>query len=265
MEKRFVAYYRVSTKQQTTGLSIEGQRHAVQTFAGSDSIVAEYTETASGKSKDRPELLKAVAHAKRAKAVLLVAKLDRLARNVAFTSALMESGVDFVACDNPSDSRLTLHIMAAMAEDEARQISERTKAALDAVKRSGKKLGSAREGHWDGREHLRTKGLAKARVAAAKAHRTAFIDDYRDTYPLIKTLRDAGKTLDQIADTLNRKGLLTRRGKAFQSVHILRIIEKFTDTENATPGITESIKPASAQKTLAFMEPPKDVVRAGRV
>lgn len=88
-------------------------------------------------------------------AKLVVAKLDRLARNVAFMSALMESGVDFVCCDNPYANRLTIHILAAVAEDEARRISERTKAALQAAKRHGVKLGSARPGHWSGREDRR--------------------------------------------------------------------------------------------------------------
>lgn len=174
--KKVVAYYRVSTKQQgKSGLGLDGQKAAVCDYVTRDggTILAEYTEVETGKSKDRPELLKAVAHAKRAKAVLLVAKLDRLARNVAFTSALMESGVDFVACDNPHANKFTIHILAAVAEHEAEQISLRTKAALQAAKRRGVKLGSARPGHWDGREDKRQAGLVKACQAAGRSHNRA--------------------------------------------------------------------------------------------
>ena len=135
-----VAYFRVSTKQQgESGLGLEGQEFAVEQFAqkSGNRILAKYTEVESGRVSDRPELKKAKAHAKRSKATLVVAKLDRLSRNVAFLSALMESDIEFVACDNPHANRLTIHILAAVAEDEARRISERTKAALQAAKARG--------------------------------------------------------------------------------------------------------------------------------
>jgi len=102
-----VAYYRVSTKKQgKSGLGLDGQKAAVADYSRQNSckLLSEYVEVETGKSKDRPELLKAIAHAKRSKAKLVVAKLDRLARNVAFTSALMESNIDFLACDNPDYS-----------------------------------------------------------------------------------------------------------------------------------------------------------------
>ena len=128
-----VAYYRVSTKQQgASGLGLEGQKTTVESFAKSAgaNIMASYTEVESGKRADRPKLAAAIAHARRSKATLVIAKLDRLSRNVAFLSALMDSGCEFVACDNPNANRLTIHILAAVAENEARAISERTKAAL---------------------------------------------------------------------------------------------------------------------------------------
>ena len=107
------------------------QRFAV---AHAATILKSYVEVETGKRSDRPELAKAVAHARRSKATLVIAKLDRLARNVHFLSGLMEAGVKFVACDQPSANELTIHILAAVAQDEAKRISERTKAALDAYK-----------------------------------------------------------------------------------------------------------------------------------
>src|SRR5262245_20848184 len=155
---KIIAYYRVSTRKQgDSGLGLEGQQHEVQTHAqrNNATIVASYKEVERGKKSDRPELAKALAHAKRSKAVLVVAKLDRLSRNVAFLSALMESKVQFVCCDNPHATSLTIHILAAVAEDEAKRISARTKAALAAAKMRGTLLGSARPGHWSGREDRR--------------------------------------------------------------------------------------------------------------
>ena len=155
---KIIPYYRVNTKKQgRSGLGLEAQKADVEAFVRQRDaiIVSEYREVETGKNSKRPKLDEAIGHAKLAKATLVVAKLDRLARNVAFTSALMESGVEFVACDNPHANRLTIHILAAVAEDEALRISRRTKDALAAAKARGIKLGSARPGHWDGKEHLR--------------------------------------------------------------------------------------------------------------
>ena len=200
---QIVAYYRVSTKKQgKSGLGLDGQKTAVAEFARQDGsqIIAAYTEVETGKSKDRPELLKAIAHAKRSKTKLVVAKLDRLARNVAFTSALMESNIDFLACDNPHANKFTIHILAAVAEHEAEQISQRTKAALAAAKNRGVKLGSSRPGHWEGKEGQRQAGLKKARTAAAKAHSEAFDDEYADLFPIVKDLNGSGKSLQALAE-----------------------------------------------------------------
>src|SRR5713226_5817525 len=145
-----IGYLRVSTKGQgESGLGIEAQKAAVETYAKQNgaTLIVCYLEVESGKLADRPELAKALSHAKRSKATLVVAKMDRLARNVAFLSALMEAKVDFIAVDNPAANKLTLHILAAVAEAEAEAISTRTKAALAAYKARGGKLGSARPGH----------------------------------------------------------------------------------------------------------------------
>jgi DNA invertase Pin-like site-specific DNA recombinase len=168
--QKIIAYYRVSTaKQGKSGLGLEGQQAAVSSFVAHRGceVLATYQEIESGKISDRPELAKAVAHAKRSKAVLVVAKLDRLARNVAFLSKLMESGVEFVAIDMEHANCLTIHILSAVAEGDAKAISDRTKTALAAAKARRTLLGSARPGHWNGREDARAEGLRKATQSAA--------------------------------------------------------------------------------------------------
>ncbi len=146
---KIVCYYRVSTKkQERSGLGLEGQQAAIADFTRRHNplVLGSYTETESGKRADRPELAKALAHAKRARATLVVAKLDRLARNVAFPSALMDAGVEFICRDNPTATGLTIHILAAIAEGKARRISKRTKASLKDYTACGGKLGAA--GGW---------------------------------------------------------------------------------------------------------------------
>jgi len=211
-----IAYYRVSTKQQSdSGLGLEAQKAAVEAYArqAGARILSSYREVESGKLAERPELAKALAHARRSKATLVVAKLDRLARNVAFLSALMRSGVDFVCCDNPHANKLTIHILAAVAEDEAERISARTKAALQAAKARGVKLGSARPDHWKGREKARLAGLARGRLVAAKVVSKAANEAYADLAPMMTEWRTEGTTLEGIAERLNAEGHTTRRGK----------------------------------------------------
>src|SRR4051795_2520167 len=144
---KFVAYYRVSTaKQGRSGLGLEAQQEAVRAHlnGGSWQLVAEVVEIESGKRNDRPKLAEAMRLCRLHGAMLIIAKLDRLARNVAFVSNLMESGVEFTACDFPQANRLTVHILAAVAEHEAEMISTRTKLALAAAKRKGTVLGGDR-------------------------------------------------------------------------------------------------------------------------
>lgn len=227
--QRLIAYLRVSTKRQgQSGLGIEAQRAAVEAHAKQlgAKIDGEYVEVETGKRKDRPELAKAVAHAKRTKATLVVAKLDRLARNVAFTSALMESKVDFVACDNPHANKFTIHILAAVAEHEAEQISQRTTDALRAAKRRGVVLGSARPDHWKGREHRRQAGAIAGGKAAAEAHQRTADESYSDLYPAVKEMRASGRSLQAIADELNDQGHTTRRGKPWNPMQVSRVLKR---------------------------------------
>ena len=223
MGQKLIAYYRVSTtKQGASGLGLEGQEAAVAEYARATggSVLRAYTEVETGKRADRPELARALADCKRSKAVLVIAKLDRLARNVHFLSGLMEAGVEFICCDMPAANRLTLHIMAAVAEDEAKRISERTKAALAAYKARGGVLGAARSGAY------RLKGGANPKAAkrAGEVARERAAAAYEDLAPPIAAMRVEGLSLRQIAGRLNQEGHMTRRGKQWNQVQILRIL-----------------------------------------
>ena len=230
MTKTAIAYYRVSTKRQgESGLGLEGQQAAVAEYLqrAGIALVASYTEVESGKRSDRAELNRATSHAKRIGASLVVAKLDRLARNVAFTSKLMASGVEFTACDNPHANRLTIHILAAVAEDEAQRISDRTKAALAAAKARGVKLGSARKGHWSGLEDKRLEGLTKARGVASQALHQAANAAYTDLIEPMQAWRAEGKSLREIAAALNDQGHTTRRGKPWNPMQVRSVLIRF--------------------------------------
>ena len=220
-----VAYLRVSTKGQgESGLGIEAQRAAVETYARQNGavVVGWYTEFESGKLASRPKLAQALAHARRSKATLVVAKLDRLARNVAFLSALMDSKVPFVACDNPHANRLTLHILAAVAEAEALAISQRTKAALNAYRARGGKLGAELPQCRNLTADARAKGASNSAVAHAKAADEAYVD----LAPTVRTWRTEGLTLTAIAERLNADGHTTRRGRPWNAVQVSRVLDR---------------------------------------
>lgn len=222
--KKIVAYFRVSTRKQgDSGLGLEGQEAAIRAFSLQNgcAILASYTEVESGKIAERRELIKALAHARRSKATLIVAKLDRLARNVAFLSALMDSGVEFVACDNPYANRLTIHILAAVAEDEARRISERTKSALAAYKARGGKLGAALDQCRKLTFSARKKGALKSGITSKRLAAEA----YRDIEPVLQELKNSGLSLRSMAKKMNDLGHTTRRGKPWNPVQIMRILK----------------------------------------
>jgi DNA invertase Pin-like site-specific DNA recombinase len=222
----FIAYFRVSTDRQgQSGLGLEAQRKGVMDFlnGGNWKLVDEYTEVESGKRNDRPELAAALDACRRQKAKLVIAKLDRLARNVHFISGLMESGVDFVAADMPEANKLTVHIMAAMAEYEREQISDRTKKALAAVKARGKKLG------WSMPERQREQRKASRQgVKSNIAHADRFAEN---TLPIIREIQAAGiTTLQGVAEALNARGIRTARGKKWFPGTVKNILARQTRT-----------------------------------
>jgi DNA invertase Pin-like site-specific DNA recombinase len=204
---KFIVYYRVSTQRQgQSGLGLEAQKHACAHY----DIVAEYTEVESGKKVNRPELSKALAHAKDIGATLLIAKLDRLARNVHFITGLLEAGVPITCADMPEADRTFLQIMAVFSEREGRVISERTKAALAAAKRRGVKLGSpnpAKGGSVTGAQ----RASATAQVAP-------------QAMPIINALRKAGQSLRAIASALNDAQIPTAMGGQWHASSVRNLI-----------------------------------------
>jgi DNA invertase Pin-like site-specific DNA recombinase len=216
---KYIAYYRVSTqKQGRSGLGLEAQQTAVQDYlnGGDWRLVAEVTEVESGKRSDRPKLAEVLRLCRLHGATLIIAKLDRLARNVAFTSNLMESGVEFHAVDFPQANRLTVHMLAAFAEHEAKVISERTKAALAAAKRRGVQLGGYRG-------TTMTKAMRKAAAEAVAKRVNARATDLA---PTIAELQASGATsLRAIAAGLNERGIPAARGGQWSAVQVARVLE----------------------------------------
>ena len=214
---KYVAYARVSTaKQGRSGLGLEAQHAAIHSFLkeGDKLLTPTYVEVESGKNAARPELAKALERAKLTGATLLVAKLDRLSRNVAFISALMDSVVDFVACDQPHATRFTIHILAAVAEHERKMISERTKVALQAAKERGVKLGGFRGVRVD-----QAKG-----AAANVAKGMAFAGSLQDAIGELQ--REGVTTYSGIARGLDALGIQTSQGKSWQATQVARVLSR---------------------------------------
>lgn len=220
---RVTAYYRVSTEGQgRSGLGLEAQRQAVRQLCegrGWD-IVAEFTEVESGKRSDRPKLQSALDHARLTGSKLVVAKLDRLSRDAAFTLQLRNSGVDFTCADNPDVNRLTIGLLAVINEDERERISERTKAALAAAKARGQRLGNP-----NGAAALRRAGKGNAAsVVAIKGNADAFAEGLRDT---VGRIRSEGTTsLAGIAAELNARHMRTARGGKWHASSVRNLLAR---------------------------------------
>jgi DNA invertase Pin-like site-specific DNA recombinase len=218
---QFIAYFRVSTDRQgRSGLGLDAQREAVYNFLAQrpHTLISEKVEVESGRYADRPVLAEAFALCRLHRATLIIAKLDRLARSVAFVSNLLESGVDFVAADFPEANRLTIHILSAVAEHEARMISERTMAALRASKARGVVLGGDRG-------NLPAVAARGARASAAVRSRLAD-ERARDLAPLILLLRDAGRSFKAIAGELHGRGIPTARGGIWTGQKVSRLMRR---------------------------------------
>lgn len=223
----YIALYRVSTdKQGRSGLGIEAQKEAVARYlnGGDWKLVSEFVEIETGTNKrQRPELTKALDACKLYGATLIIAKLDRLARNVAFISALMESGVEFVACDMPTANKFTVHVLAAVAEHEAAMISARTKAALAAKKARGEKTGAScwrsDTGLLSAEDRQRGQALAVDKIKNDKAERWARVQ------PIIQRLKGDGMSLRGIANEMNRLNIPTARGGKWSAVMIAKILK----------------------------------------
>jgi DNA invertase Pin-like site-specific DNA recombinase len=213
---RFVAYFRVSTDRQgKSGLGLDAQRKAIMDYlnGGSWKLVGEFVEVESGKDSDRPQLAAALEACRKQKAKLVIAKLDRLSRNLAFIATLMESGVEFVAVDNPHANKLTVHILAAVAQHEREMISERARAALQAAKRRGKRLGNP--------------NIAKAAQRGADAQSEAADDFAANILPVICEIQASGITsANAIAAKLNDRGIKTARGGKWTHVQVGNILAR---------------------------------------
>lgn len=217
--RKYIAYYRVSTSRQgKSGLGLEAQQAAVKEYLNGKGWppTDEFIEVESGKKNDRPELDKALASCRVHKATLVIAKLDRLARNAAFLLNLRDAGVDFVACDMPDANRLTVGIMALVAEDEAERISARTKAALKAK--------VERDGQWDRRsKHHLVPGIGQAK--ASDAARQKALNRAKDLQPILLRIQEHGvHTLRGIAKALNDEGIPTPRGGQWKPQQVKRLI-----------------------------------------
>ena len=222
---KVVAYYRVSTARQgDSGLGLEAQEAAVQALLvqkGGEQV-GRFVEVESGRKSDRPELARAIALAKQLRATLVIAKADRLARSVAFIATILESGLEVIAADMPSATRFEWHIRAAMAEEEARAISARTKAALGAAKARGVALGWAQEGR-DPEAHRAAveKGCAaSAQVRGEQAD--SFAEGLRDVLAVI----GQGGSLRDVAAELNAQGILTPRGGQWSAMQVKRVKDR---------------------------------------
>lgn len=217
---KIVTYIRVSTdKQGRSGLGLEAQRAAIAAYAKTARAVtvAEYQEVESGRNNARPELQKALKHARVTGAKLVIAKLDRLSRNAAFLLNLQESGVDFTACDMPDASPFTVGIMAVLAQQESKMISERTKAAMQAAKERGKTFGNP-----NGAAPLRRAG--KGNSAACDAQRNTALTRAADLSDVLEDLEQMGiTTLRAQADELNKRGIKTARGGRWHPNSVARL------------------------------------------
>jgi len=221
MNTTYVAYLRQSTKkQEISGLGIEAQREIIHKYLGQEKPIAEFVETESGKRTDRPKLAEALALCRKTKSTLIVAKLDRLSRNVAFTSKLLESDVEIKFCDFPEANRLVLHIIASIAEYEAGLISQRTKQSLKAKKARGIQLGKP--------ENL-TNNLDRAIENSKRAIKKKAKENPNNmrAIAMLRVLVGKDMSLSEMARRLNNEGFVTSQGKQFSAWQVSVLLERY--------------------------------------
>lgn len=219
MSKKYVSYIRVSTKKQgASGLGLEAQRETINTFlnGGQWDLLKEFQEVESGKNNDRPELLKALTHCQLTGATLLVAKLDRLSRDVHFITSLEKAGVEFTVCDFPFANKFTINIFAALAQYERELISQRTTVALQAKKARGAILGKP--------ENLTLVAAAAGR-ATGRAVRSDKANQFaKKVKPMILSLKAEGMSQNAIAKRLNTESIRTASGKGTWTATSVRLV-----------------------------------------
>ncbi|MFV8324496.1 recombinase family protein [Flavobacterium sp. ZS1P14] len=218
--KKFVSYYRVSRKEQEiSGLGLSAQKSSVVKYVESQDgvIVQEFTEIETGTNKrERIEIHKAIQLAKNENAVLIIAKLDRLARNVSFVSSLMDAGIEFLAVDMPSANNFTIHIFSALAEQEAKLIGSRTRLALAELRKSGVTLGNPKNLNSD----ARAKGLKAIKENAINNDRN------RQAQSVILSCKEKGMSYRQIAEYLNQLNFKTRYGNQFMATTVHQLYSR---------------------------------------
>jgi DNA invertase Pin-like site-specific DNA recombinase len=221
MENNYIAYLRVSTERQgASGLGIDAQRSAICRYVDlcGGEVSAELVEVESGKRSERPVLEQAISLCRRKKATLLVARLDRLSRTVSFMSRLIETGVDFIAVDNPHANKFMIHVLSAFAEHERDLIAGRTRAALAAAKIRGTRLGNP--------------NIATAREQALCSIRTAADEFCSNVGPVILQIRASGiRSLQGIAEALEARGIRTARGGSWHPTTVRNVERRFRPNE----------------------------------
>ena len=221
MNTTYVAYLRQSTmKQAISGLGVEAQREIIEKFLGDKKPIAEFVETESGKRTDRPKLAEALELCRKTKSTLIVAKLDRLSRNVAFTSKLLESDVEIKFCDFPEANRLVLHIIASIAEYECGLISQRTKQSLKAKKARGVRLGKP--------ENLMNnldRALENSKRAISKKAKDN--PNNKRAVAMLKVLVEQDLSLSEMARRLNEEGFVTSQGKQFTAWQVSVLLKRY--------------------------------------
>lgn len=216
---RFISYCRVSTKKQGLGLEAQSTIIANWIAANGGEIIAAYDEKESGKTTNRPALQDAIKQCKQTGAKLIVAKLDRLSRDISDVFSIRKK-IDFVVCDMDATDTLTLGIFATLAQKERELISKRTKEALQELKRKGKKLGNP-----DARNHMKA---INAKGCAARKEKAATAKENKTAYDVIRFMNG---TLQSKADYLNANGYLTRNGKQWAATSVMRLIKRFAPAQ----------------------------------